>query len=82
MAGNAAEWVADTWDWNGGGQMPALPVDGAPWMDGLEEVRVVRGASWMWEPASGALLDERTGMRAEDSQPWIGFRCCRSDYGY
>jgi len=72
MAGNAWEWVADSWhaDYTG------APTDGGPWIDASPDYRVVRGGGL------GSGPDRLRGSHRWNAGPGnlvadYGFRCCR-----
>jgi formylglycine-generating enzyme required for sulfatase activity len=71
MIGNVWEWVQDCWNRNYAGG----PIDGRAWEEGDCTLRVLRGGSWVYGPAScrcACRYDERPGLRYYS----IGFRVC------
>jgi len=80
LAGNAAEWVADWYNWDGYWRMPAINPVG----DGPEWNRSVRGSSWFFrmgmddEVALWSRCAARNSSHAS-IDPRVGFRCAYPD---
>jgi formylglycine-generating enzyme required for sulfatase activity len=80
LAGNAAEWVADWYNWDGYWRMPAVNPIG----DGPEWNRSVRGSSWYFrmgmddEAAQWSRCTARNSSHAS-IDPRVGFRCAYPD---
>lgn len=70
MAGNAAEWVADWYDWNYYHKIPELNPSGP--LTG--EKRVLRGGSWADVP-SALRATARFSADPNFEDRTIGFRC-------
>lgn len=72
MAGNAWEWVADTWheDYQG------APTDGSAWVDETTPFRVVRGGGLTSGPPH-LRGSHRHNAGADSTPAGHGFRCCR-----
>jgi formylglycine-generating enzyme required for sulfatase activity len=79
LVGNASEWVADWYNWEGYWKLPDRnPVGaGPPWNHAL------RGSSW-YEPSRDAgWVRDQSRCSARNSshaafEPRVGFRCARS----
>ena len=69
MHGNVLEWCADHWHENYDG----APTDGSPWVKPESRHRVLRGGSWLGDPAycrSASRINATRGARDD----YIGFR--------
>ena len=74
MLGNVSEWVEDCWHDD---YTTSTPTDGAAWLDGKCDGRVVRGGSW--EDSSAELRSAaRTGGDRNDRFYTDGLRVARS----
>jgi formylglycine-generating enzyme required for sulfatase activity len=78
MAGNAAEWVADWYNWEGYANLPSVnPVSaGPPWNHAL------RGSAWFDRRGQEGLVTGSSRCAARnsshsDDDPRLGFRCAR-----
>jgi len=79
LVGNASEWVADWYNWNGYRDLPPRnPLStGPPWNHAL------RGSSWIEVSGRPDWIQERSRCSARNSShsstdPRAGFRCARS----
>jgi serine/threonine-protein kinase len=72
MAGNAWEWVADTWR----DDYTTAATDGAAWTDDAVPYRVVRGGGLGSGP-DRLRGSHRFNAGATDKPAEYGFRCCR-----
>jgi formylglycine-generating enzyme len=73
MLGNAWQWVADCYH----GSYAGAPADGAAWMTGDCEARMLRGGSWLNPPRavrSAFRFTAQPGERYDD----VGFRVART----
>lgn len=79
MAGNAAEWVLDWYNWQGYEGLPARnPVGSAPPWN-----HVVRGSAWIDKQGGQHLVEDLSRCSKRNSShtsndPRLGFRCSRS----
>jgi iron(II)-dependent oxidoreductase len=79
LAGNASEWVADWYNWDGYEELPRRnPIGlGPPWNHS------VRGSGWFDRRGMQALIMDSSRCSARnsshsDADPRLGFRCARS----
>jgi len=73
MAGNVAEWVADSYGEDYYSQSPSRN----PLGPGFGTSKVLRGGSWIWELDSVRCADRR-GKHPGITDGTVGFRCARS----
>ena len=72
MAGNAWEWVADTWHESYTG----APTDGSAWVEEGVRFRVARGGG-IGSGADRLRGSQRDNQGADTRPAEYGFRCCR-----
>jgi formylglycine-generating enzyme required for sulfatase activity len=71
--GNVWEWVEDCWNESYEG----APSDGAAWLEGRCDFRVLRGGSWNTAP--GVLRSAHRGrFKVSSKENYLGFRVARS----
>jgi len=74
LHGNVAEWCADTWHYN----YQNAPTDGSVWVNGhAQEMRVLRGGSWLHLPGS-CRSAQRFKSTPQSKSDAFGFRIAMS----